>query len=156
MTTTTRPTPLSVSRPTAPLPQPAVDALHRLQLSFASPVERLRVQIARLEESLRIQRAGRDSDLAEMRNPALTEMERANLEGSFQTTAWEIIRLQGQLREYRAALAVATRYWQASEHCRELAAAGKYVACLPVQDEMAMCRCQLAAAGRLDLIGGVS
>lgn len=46
------------------------------------------------------------------------------------------------------------RYEAASEHCRELAASGNYVACLPVQDEMAMCRCQLAAAGRLDLIGG--
>lgn len=46
------------------------------------------------------------------------------------------------------------RYEAASEHCRELAASGNYGACLPVQDEMAMCRCQLAAAGRLDLIGG--
>lgn len=47
------------------------------------------------------------------------------------------------------------RYQSASKQCRELAAAGNYAACLTVQDEMAMCRCQLAKAGRLDLIGGV-
>jgi hypothetical protein len=45
------------------------------------------------------------------------------------------------------------RYQAASDRCRELAASGNYGACLPVQDEMAMCRCQLAKAGRLDLIG---
>jgi hypothetical protein len=55
---------------------------------------------------------------------------------------------------YRTDLPVVAvaRYEAASEHCRELAASGNYAACLPVQDEMAMCRCQLAAAGRLDLI----
>jgi hypothetical protein len=45
------------------------------------------------------------------------------------------------------------RYEAASEHCRALAEAGDYDGCLAAQDEMAMCRCQLAAAGRLDLIG---
>ena len=45
------------------------------------------------------------------------------------------------------------RYQSASEQCRDLAASGDYVACLAAQDEMAMCRCQLAKAGRLDLIG---
>lgn len=35
-----RPTPLSVFRPTAPLPQPAVEALARLERAFA-PVQRI-------------------------------------------------------------------------------------------------------------------
>ena len=35
MTTIARPTPLSVFRPTAPLPQPAVEVLARLELAFA-------------------------------------------------------------------------------------------------------------------------
>lgn len=48
------------------------------------------------------------------------------------------------------------RYQSAAEQCRKLAASGNYGACLPVQDEMAMCRCQLEKAGRLDLIGGAS
>ena len=44
------------------------------------------------------------------------------------------------------------RYQSASKECRELAASGNFDACLAVQDEMRMCRCQLEAAGRLDLI----
>jgi hypothetical protein len=44
------------------------------------------------------------------------------------------------------------RYQAATTHLRELAEAGDYDGCLPVQDEMTMCRRQLAAAGRLDLI----
>jgi len=151
---TPTPTPLSVFRPTAPLPQPAVEALANLESAFASPIELLRKQVARLEESLRIQRAGRDSDLVQMRNPMASELERADAEVRFRSTAWEIVRLRGQLREYRAELAVATRYQAAAERCRELARKGNYVACLPVQDEMRMCLCQLEAAGRLDLVGG--
>ncbi|MFE2710575.1 hypothetical protein ACFXKI_00940 [Streptomyces mirabilis] len=44
------------------------------------------------------------------------------------------------------------RYQSAAGHYRTLAANGDYDGCLPVQDEMTMCRCQLADAGRLDLI----
>ena len=47
----------------------------------------------------------------------------------------------------------ASRYRQAAAHCRRYATHGDYDACADTQDEMAMCRCQLAAAGRLDLIG---
>ncbi|MDX3027513.1 hypothetical protein [Streptomyces scabiei] len=47
----------------------------------------------------------------------------------------------------------AIRYRDAAEHCQALAAASDFDGCLAAQDEMAMCRCQLAAAGRLDLIG---
>jgi hypothetical protein len=54
-----------------------------------------------------------------------------------------------------APLEVATRYRYASELCSSLSKAGDVDGCLNLQDEMAMCRCQLAKAGRLDLIGGV-
>jgi hypothetical protein len=48
----------------------------------------------------------------------------------------------------------AVRYRDAAEHCQALAAADDFDGCLAAQDEMRACRCQLAAAGRLDLIGG--
>jgi hypothetical protein len=55
---------------------------------------------------------------------------------------------------YRTDLPVVAvaRYEAASRHCRQLAEAADYDGCLDAQDEMAMCRCQLAAVGRLDLI----
>lgn len=46
----------------------------------------------------------------------------------------------------------AVRYRDAAEDCRAASAAGNIDGCLAAQDEMRMCRCQLAAAGRLDLI----
>ncbi len=50
----------------------------------------------------------------------------------------------------------ASRYRQAAAHCRRYVGHGDYDACADTQDEMAMCRCQLAAAGRLDLIGATA
>ncbi|MFF2383720.1 hypothetical protein [Streptomyces sp. NPDC058108] len=50
----------------------------------------------------------------------------------------------------------ASRYQAATVHYRELAEQGDYDGCLTLGDEMAMCRCELQAAGRLDLIGVVS
>ncbi|MFD6553741.1 hypothetical protein [Streptomyces sp. NPDC058398] len=47
---------------------------------------------------------------------------------------------------------VAVRYRAAAARYRRLAANGDYDDCLPVQDEMTMCRCQLAKAGLLYLI----
>jgi hypothetical protein len=47
----------------------------------------------------------------------------------------------------------AVRYRDAAEHCQALTAAADFDGCLAAQDEMRMCRCQLEAAGRLDLIG---
>jgi hypothetical protein len=47
----------------------------------------------------------------------------------------------------------ASRYRQAAAHYRDLAECGDYEGCEYIRDEMAMCRCQLADAGRLDLIG---
>ena len=79
-----------MSTPTAPLPQPAVEAMRSLERALATPAE------------------------------------------------------------------MAARYRSASEHCRRLAAAADFDGCLAAQDELAMCRCQLKAAGRLDLIGAAS
>jgi len=50
----------------------------------------------------------------------------------------------------------ASRYRQAAAHCRDLAAHADFDACADAQDEMAMCACQLADAGRLDLIGATA
>ena len=75
------------SRPTAPLPRPAVEAMRSLEQALATPAE------------------------------------------------------------------MAARYRSASEQCRRLAAAADFDGCLEAQDELAMCRCQLEQAGRLDLIG---
>ncbi|MFJ4356890.1 hypothetical protein ACIP25_11535 [Streptomyces massasporeus] len=47
----------------------------------------------------------------------------------------------------------ALRYRDAAEHCQAAAAVSDFDGCLAAQDVMAMCRCQLEAAGRLDLIG---
>ena len=44
------------------------------------------------------------------------------------------------------------RHEWASARCRRLSAAGDYDQWLCVADELAMCRCKLAAAGCLDLI----
>jgi hypothetical protein len=55
---------------------------------------------------------------------------------------------------YRTDLPVVAvaRYEAASRHCRAASAASDFDGCLAAQDEMRMCRCQLEAAGRLDLI----
>ena len=47
----------------------------------------------------------------------------------------------------------AGRYLIAALNCRRSAAFDDFDSCLTAQDEMTMCACQLAAAGRLDLIG---
>jgi hypothetical protein len=44
------------------------------------------------------------------------------------------------------------RHRWASARCSRLSAAADYDGCLRLQDEMAMCRCQLAAAGMLHLV----
>jgi hypothetical protein len=44
------------------------------------------------------------------------------------------------------------RYQSAAVHYQALAASGDYEGCEYVRDEMTLCRCQLQAAGRLDLI----
>jgi hypothetical protein len=144
---------------TAPLPQAADVVARRLEVELQSPVDVLRIQIGRLEESLWIQRQGRDFDVVQMRNPALSELERAEAEGSFRSTAWEIVDLRRQLREAKAALAVAVRFQEAESTYRLMSeqtsriAPGEFDRLLCLQDEMRECRCRLERAGRLDLIG---
>lgn len=144
---------------TAPLPPSAEAVSSRLELELRSPVDVLRVQVARLEESLWIQRQARDFDLVQMRNPALSELERAKAEGSFRNTAWEIVDLRRQLREAKAALEVAVRFQEAEATYRLMSAQtsriapGEFDRLLCLQDEMRECRCRLERAGRLDLIG---
>jgi hypothetical protein len=55
---------------------------------------------------------------------------------------------------YRTDLPVVAvaRYEAASRHCQAASAVADFDGCLAAQDEMRMCRCQLEAAGRLDLI----
>jgi hypothetical protein len=48
------------------------------------------------------------------------------------------------------------RHEWASARCRRLSAAADYDGCLRLQDEMAMCRCQLAAVGMLHLVEAVA
>jgi hypothetical protein len=148
--------------PTAPLPPAADDMVRNLEVELRSPVDVLRIQIGRLEESLWIQRQGRDFDLLQMRNPALSELERAEAEGSFRSTVWEIVDLRRQLREAKAALAVAVRFQEAESTYRLMSAQtsriapGEFDRLLCLQDEMRECRCRLERAGRLDLIGVAS
>jgi len=148
---------------TAPLPAPAAEALARREAAFPSPVERLRKQVARLEESLRIQCEARDADLATMRDMSLPEAKRAEAEGSFQSAAWEVIWLQGQLREYKAELSAALGYATASARAAQLnerVDGGVKLSALEwddlahAEDVMSGTKATLAKAGRLDLIGG--
>ncbi|MFF7329693.1 hypothetical protein [Streptomyces sp. NPDC008150] len=67
--------------------------------------------------------------------------------------AFNVLADAGQFRLTKPA-EIAARYRVASRHCRRLATSGRldFDELLCVQDEMAMCRCQLAGIGRLDLI----
>ena len=96
--------------------------------------------------------------MVQMRNPALSELERAAAEGSFRSTCWEIVDLRRQLREAKAALAVADRFQEVASTYRLMSAQtsriapGEFDRMLCLQDEMRECRCRLERAGRLDLI----
>ncbi|MDH6448221.1 hypothetical protein M2155_000629 [Streptomyces sp. SAI-119] len=150
-------------RPSAPLPQPGVEALARLESAFASPIERLRVQVARLENSLRIQREARDAAQAAMRDMSLPETARVEAANSFQSAAWEVIALQGQIREYKAELSAATGYATASARTAQLnkriddgakLSALEWDDLAHAEDLMAGSKATLVHRNRLDLIGG--
>jgi hypothetical protein len=99
-------TPTPATAPTAPLPQPAVDALLSLERRLA----------------------------------ALAPGESAVING---------VTCTGVSLQVADLL---TRHRWASARCSRLSAAADYDGCLRLQDEMAMCRCQLAAAGMLHLV----
>lgn len=63
-TRTSRPTPLSVSRPSAPLPVPAVEALARLELRLA-PADIAAAVATYRKAALRVAALGELADLAE-------------------------------------------------------------------------------------------
>lgn len=161
-TRTERPTPLSVSRPSAPLPQPAVEALDRLERAFLPvPLDVVRA-VARYEVA-----TARFDEL--MARPA-SELSPAEVD-AFGEAQQTIVDALGVLAEARRLDLIepaetATRYRQASAHCRELSKACSdklafggefsdvYNALADARNEMGHCRCQLEKAGRVDLIGG--
>lgn len=138
-----------MSTPTSPLPPAAVAALHRLERAFLPmPLEIVRA-VTRYEVA-----AFRYDELIARPASALSSAEVDAIRDAQDTMADAFGALaQAGRTDLLRPLETATRYRYAASHCRELAASGNYAACLAVQDEMAMCRCQLAAAGRLDLIG---
>jgi hypothetical protein len=137
-------------RLTAPLNPTAAEMLARLERAFLPvPLDLVRA-VTRYENAT----ARYDELIA---RPASTLSPReVDAVGEAQQTIAEslgVLADAGRL-DLIAPAETAARYQSAAAHCRELAAKGNYIACLPVQDEMAMCLCQLEAAGRLDLIGG--
>jgi hypothetical protein len=117
---------MSADFPTAPLSSPTIEALTRLEAAFAPAL----AEQHRIERIVAGLRAG----------------ESAVING-VECTAVSL-----------AAAVLLDRYREASQRCRRLAAAPDtdFDAVLLAQDEMRACRCQLAAAGRLDLIGVAS
>lgn len=158
-TKTPTPTPLMLSRPTAPLPQSAADAVARLERAF------LPLDIVRAVTVYEIASARYDELVA---RPA-SELSPAEFDavGDAQQTiaeAFGVLAGAGRL-DLIAPAETAARYRQASAHCRELSKecgrkleyggefSDVYDALADARNEMGHCRCQLEKAGRLDLIG---
>lgn len=130
MTATATPTPLSVSRPTAPLDPPAAAALARLESAFP----------AALAEQHRVERAAcslRSGESTVINGTPVTavSLEVAEALTRYETATVHVVQL--------AALAE-------SGHLSDLDADSLAHA----EDLRAGARATLAAAGRLDLIGG--
>lgn len=161
--TTVTPTPLSLSRPTAPLPADVVELAERLELRLAPPVDRLRHEIGELEESLYVQRQVRDSAAVQMRNRVSSRVERAAARASFRSAVAEIRVIVRELAGLKAELATATCYGAAVVCAVQLAGLAMSSGTLSdldadslahAEDLMAGTHATLAAAGRLDLVGG--
>jgi hypothetical protein len=134
--------------PTAPLPPAAAEALARLERAF-------------LPMSLDVVRAVTRYEVAALRydelvaRPAsmLSPAEFDAIGEAQQTMADEFgVLAEAGRTGLLAPLETATQYRTAAKHCQRLAAAD-FDGYLVAHDELAMCRCKLAAAGRLDLIG---
>lgn len=133
--------------PTAPLPAPAVEALARLELAF------LPVHVVRAVTRYEIATARFD----ELDARPVSQLSPAEVDAFYDaqqclSDAFCVLAEAKRLDLIEPAEAAA-RYRWASVHCRRAAADGDFDGCLEAQDEMRMCRCQLKAAGRLDLIG---
>jgi hypothetical protein len=136
-------------RTTAPLPPAARDAMRRLELAFLPmPLPVVRA-VARYEAA-----TVRYDELIAKPASSLTPAEFTSIGAAQQVIAEASAELAeaGRL-DLIAPAETAARYRHAASHYRQLVEAADYDGCLDAQDEMTMCRCQLAKAGRLDLIG---
>lgn len=153
------PTPLSVFRPTAPLPAPAAEALARLECAFL-PLDIVRA-VTRYETA-----SARYDEL--IARPASTlspaEFDALGVAQQTMAEAFGVLADAGRL-DLTTPAETAARYRQASAHCRRLSMActakldmggefsGLVDSLSDARDEMGHCRCQLEQAGRLDLLG---
>jgi hypothetical protein len=136
-------------QPTAPLPTPAAEALARLESAFAplplhvvKAVTRYEIASARFDEL----------DARPAASLSIAEVDAYFAAQQTVGEAFTTLAEAGRL-DLIAPAEVAARYRWAAVHCRQAAASADYEACADAQDEMRMCKCQLAKAGRLDLIG---
>lgn len=136
----------AVHTPTAPLPAVAVDEMRRLELALAAP------EIVRAVTRYEVATARYDELIAKPAS-ALKPAEVDAFGDAQQVIAESLAVLAEASRlDLIAPAEAAARYRVAASHCRQLVEAADFDGCLEAQDEMAMCRCKLAAAGRLDLI----
>ncbi|MEU1497307.1 hypothetical protein [Streptomyces sp. NPDC005732] len=134
---------------TAPLPPAAASALASLEGKFVPVSLDVARAVARYEAA-----SARYDELAARPASMLSPAEVDAFSDAGQTVAESLVVLADHARlDLIAPAESAARYRKAAEHCRRLAAVADYEGCEYVRDEMAMCRCELAKAGRLDLIG---
>ena len=153
MSTTTLPTATPALRSTAPLSPSAAAALANLERAFlplalVRAVTRYETATARYDELI----ARPASTLSPAEFDAVGDAQQAIAE------SLGVLADAGRL-DLIAPAETAARYRQASAHCLKLVSDPQGVDLklwLEVQDEMAMCLCQLEKAGRLDLIEAAS
>ncbi|CAM5602585.1 hypothetical protein [Streptomyces coeruleorubidus] len=151
MATQIVPAPVSAEHtPVAPLSPAAAEALAKLERAFL-PVSLVRA-VTRYEIAVEY----RDR-LSERRATTWTAAEFGSFFdcGPIFEESLRALEAAGRL-DLIAPARIASRYRRAASTCRSLAASADFDGCLAAQDEMAMCRCQLADAGRLDLIEAAS
>lgn len=132
MTTIARPTPLSLARPTAELPQPAAAALSRLESVFPAVV----AELHRVERAATALRAG-ESAVINGTPVTAVSLEMAEAVARFEAAARHVTEITAALAD--------PDYMPTGLEWDDL---------VHVEDVMAGARAVLAEAGRLDLIGG--
>ncbi|MFF0166777.1 hypothetical protein [Streptomyces prasinus] len=137
---------MTAPAPTAPLPSAAAEALARLERAFL-PLAVVRAVTRYETAALRFDELS--ARPASKLSPA--EADALRLAQETMTAEFAVLAKAGRT-DLLAPLEVATAYRYAAAHCRDLAAVADFDGCLAAQDEMAMCRCRLEQAGRLDLI----
>lgn len=136
------------ARLTAPLPPVAAAALHRLERAFVPmPLHVVRA-VTRYEIA-----TARYDELDARPASTLSAAEFDAMQDAQQTVTEAFgVLAEAERLDLIEPAETAARYRWASVHCRRLAESADFDGCLEAQDEMTMCRCQLQAAGRLDLI----